>query len=488
MSPQEANRHIEVLEARVRALHQSGLELEHSNAALKQEMHRRRRQEEAVSMAAATATGRGGAKSPTKPKVSAASPAKWGVGSPGPKSRGAASPSPKGKVPSPSSSPKSADAVAGGEAAKQLQLLLFDSMEQCSRHVSTAENLRSQLYVVTSERDEALAARSELQLMIKRLRQQIGLMRKQHGELQEELHELRGKALWEAQKRQIRTAKPPPSSQQEHERRRGGAPSAAIPPPLKAPAKTDGAGADGVEMAQLGSRREKMARVYAESSELQRAILSQLAAQRADAADGGWIGAATLALSGTGRRLPERNDGGGGGGGGLASSLVSCNVPTTDSDGGGAEIGSHFGPWLDDGSLPEGTSAGTSLHEGGDDGDDDGDNDAIMGHHEDEEEGGVSYGEEEEEEGYEGYEGDEGEVDIEPGLEANSEFSFFGSHGKPAAPASVNHKYHGEGGDKTVTEDDASASDAAPWSDEEALRVPSEVRRHAEQYAGTGSI
>jgi len=388
------------------------------------------------------------------------------------------------------------EAGGGGEAARQLQQLLFSSMEQCARHAATAESLRAELGHVSSERDEAVAAKSELQQMVQRLRDQIALMQKQHAMLQGELQELQVKA-----QRQIKGTRPPLHPDQAGIRR-GVTTSEALPPP--APARMVGSsdGADASVMAQLGSRREKMARVYRETAERQQAALHHLATFQRDVASGHNAGAFTH-LPPNVRFLPRGGGGGSGqmsttsdgqatatslegsGAGGMASSLISCDVPTTDSDGGGGggggeDVGSYFGPWLAEG----GASAGTSQH--GDD---------VMMEDGDGDSGSYAY-----EEG-----GDEEEAQSDPGMEANPEFSFFGHLGGIgpvvvfAGQPQINPKYPEEDGDEAAAGDSdsaakASASRRSRGDDVQRpgrqipTRVPSDVIRRAEEYAGESQI
>ena len=121
-------------------------------------------------------------------------------------------------------------------------------------------------------------------------------------------------------------------------------------------------------MAQLGSRQGRLARVYASG-------LQQQAAVTAPGGDGGGSGQARGGQAGGPPPLPllpssdpsrsSSGDGCSGSGDGPATTITSAaayypDVPTTDSDG---DVGSHFGPWLIRGcAVPESTpSVGESL-------------------------------------------------------------------------------------------------------------------------------
>ena len=121
-----------------------------------------------------------------------------------------------------------------------------------------------------------------------------------------------------------------------------------------------------------------MARTYVAALASQQALLGTIAGASPDSSGGGQHPFTTQGIApGPYPRGPTSvtdDDGGDGGGGSTVmssfaghddgmssfmSSFVGHDVPTTDSEGGG-DVGSHFGPWLTEGSLPEGTSAGGS--------------------------------------------------------------------------------------------------------------------------------
>ena len=284
------------------------------------------------------------------------------------------------------------------------------------------------------------------------------------------------------------------------------------------------------EMAQLGSRQERMTRVYASGQQQQQATVTANGGGSGGgsgrARDGQAVGRPPLPLPPP--LDPSRSssgDGCSGSGDGpsantyalVAAAAYYPDVPTTDSDG---DVGSHFGPWLIRGSaLPEVVpSVGDSLL----------DDDAapMLG---DVGEAGSYEGEEEEEEGGEGAaaEGgwggrayvrltgadpDLGGIGPQHGMAGpggaggssaglEDEFSF-GDYGgavaigspKPflrGSRGSLGRLQEGEEGDGLhLVDNDDGADEEGREEEEEDIsadalrRVPSDVVRRAEHYAG----